>query len=310
VKVLSEKQPEINYIEELKNICGTVLLNEPMSLHTSFRTGGPAEVFIKAESTENIISAIDIAKKYNKQYIITGNGSNILVKDGGIDGIVINIGNEMSKIKCDGTKIYAQAGAMLSALATAAADEELTGLEFASGIPGTVGGAVFMNAGAYDGEIKDVIEYADVIDSEGNIHRLIKDELELSYRHSVIDDKNMIVVGAMFNLNKGIKKNITDKMADFAKRRRDKQPLNYPSAGSTFKRPEGYFAGKLIEDSGLKGKTVGGAQVSEKHAGFVVNIGNATSSDIIALMDGCIETVYNKFGVKLEPEVRILGKDL
>lgn len=308
--MLSEKQPEINYIEELKNICGTVLLNEPMSLHTSFRTGGPAEVFIKAESTENIISAIDIAKKYNKQYIITGNGSNILVKDGGIDGIVINIGNEMSKIKCDGTKIYAQAGAMLSVLATAAADEELTGLEFASGIPGTVGGAVFMNAGAYDGEIKDVIEYADVIDSEGNIHRLIKDELELSYRHSVIDDKNMIVVGAMFNLNKGIKKNITDKMADFAKRRRDKQPLNYPSAGSTFKRPEGYFAGKLIEDSGLKGKTVGGAQVSEKHAGFVVNIGNATSSDIIALMDGCIETVYNKFGVKLEPEVRILGKDL
>ncbi len=308
--MLSEKQPEINYIEELKNICGTVLLNEPMSLHTSFRTGGPAEVFIKAESTENIISAIDIAKKYNKQYIITGNGSNILVKDGGIDGIVINIGNEMSKIKCDGTKIYAQAGAMLSALATAAADEELTGLEFASGIPGTVGGAVFMNAGAYDGEIKDVIEYADVIDSEGNTHRLIKDELELSYRHSVIDDKNMIVVGAMFNLNKGIKKDITDKMADFAKRRRDKQPLNYPSAGSTFKRPEGYFAGKLIEDSGLKGKTVGGAQVSEKHAGFVVNIGNATSSDIIALMDGCIETVYNKFGVKLEPEVRILGKDL
>ena len=308
--MLSEKQPEINYIEELKNICGTVLLNEPMSLHTSFRTGGPAEVFIKAESTENIISAIDIAKKYNKQYIITGNGSNILVKDGGIDGIVINIGNEMSKIKCDGTKIYAQAGAMLSALATAAADEELTGLEFASGIPGTVGGAVFMNAGAYDGEIKDVIEYADVIDSEGNTHRLTKDELELSYRHSVIDDKNMIVVGAMFNLNKGIKKDITDKMADFAKRRRDKQPLNYPSAGSTFKRPEGYFAGKLIEDSGLKGKTVGGAQVSEKHAGFVVNIGNATSSDIIALMDGCIETVYNKFGVKLEPEVRILGKDL
>lgn len=308
--MLSEKQPEINYIEELKNICGTVLLNEPMSLHTSFRTGGPAEVFIKAESTENIIGAIDIAKKYNKQYIITGNGSNILVKDGGIDGIVINIGNEMSKIKCDGTKIYAQAGAMLSALATAAADEELTGLEFASGIPGTVGGAVFMNAGAYDGEIKDVIEYADVIDSEGNTHRLIKDELELSYRHSVIAEKNMIVVGAMFNLNKGIKKDITDKMADFAKRRRDKQPLNYPSAGSTFKRPEGYFAGKLIEDSGLKGKTVGGAQVSEKHAGFVVNIGNATSSDIIALMDGCIETVYNKFGVKLEPEVRILGKDL
>lgn len=308
--MLSEKQPKINYIEELKNICGTVLLNEPMSLHTSFRTGGPAEVFIKAESTENIISTIDIAKKYNKQYIITGNGSNILVKDGGIDGIVINIGNEMSKIKCDGTKIYAQAGAMLSALATAAADEELTGLEFASGIPGTVGGAVFMNAGAYDGEIKDVIEYADVIDSEGNTHRLIKDELELSYRHSVIAEKNMIVVGAMFNLNKGIKKNITDKMADFAKRRRDKQPLNYPSAGSTFKRPEGYFAGKLIEDSGLKGKTVGGAQVSEKHAGFVVNIGNATSSDIIALMDGCIETVYNKFGVKLEPEVRILGKDL
>ena len=308
--MLSEKQPETNYIEELKNICNTVLLNEPMSLHTSFRTGGPAEVFIKAESTENIINAINIAKKYNKRYIITGNGSNILVKDGGIDGIVINIGNEMSGIKCDGTEIYAQAGAMLSSLASAVADEELTGLEFASGIPGTVGGAVFMNAGAYDGEIKDVIEYADVIDSEGNVQRLTRDELELSYRHSVIADKNMIVVGAMFRLNKGIKKDITDKMADFAKRRRDKQPLNYPSAGSTFKRPEGYFAGKLIEDSGLKGKTIGGAQVSEKHAGFVVNIGNATSGDIITLMEFCIETVYNKFGVKLEPEVRILGKDL
>lgn len=306
--MLSEKQPKINYIEELKNICGTVLLNEPMSLHTSFRTGGPAEVFIKAESTENIISAIDIAKKYNKQYIITGNGSNILVKDGGIDGIVINIGNEMSKIKCDGTKIYAQAGVMLSALATAAADEELTGLEFASGIPGTVGGAVFMNAGAYDGEIKDVIEYADVIDSEGNTHRLIKDELELSYRHSVIDDKNMIVVGAMFNLNKGIKKNITDKMADFAKRRRDKQPLNYPSAGSTFKRPEGYFAGALIEECGLKGYRVNDAMVSEKHAGFVVNTGNATTKDILEVIKHVQEMVYEIKKVKLEPEVRIIKK--
>ena len=306
--MLSEKQPKINYIEELKNICGTVLLNEPMNLHTSFRTGGPAEVFIKAESTENIISAIDIAKKYNKQYIITGNGSNILVKDGGIDGIVINIGNEMSKIKCDGTKIYAQAGAMLSALATAAADEELTGLEFASGIPGTVGGAVFMNAGAYDGEIKDVIEYADVIDSEGNTHRLIKDELELSYRHSVIAEKNMIVVGAMFNLNKGIKKNITDKMADFAKRRRDKQPLNYPSAGSTFKRPEGMFAGQLIEESGLKGRGVGDACVSDKHAGFVINKGKASAKDIYDTIQLVISEVKKQKGVILEPEVRIIGE--
>ena len=197
---------------------------------------------------------------------------------------------------------------MLSAVAAAAADNSLTGMEFASGIPGTIGGAVFMNAGAYDGEIKDIINYADVIDEYGEIKRMTKDELNLSYRHSLAQEKNLIIVGAEFELNHGCKDKIREKTADFAARRRDKQPLNFPSAGSTFKRPDGYFAGKLIEDSGLKGKSIGGAQVSEKHAGFIINTGGATSEDILALIDCCIETVYNKFNVRLVPEVRIIGR--
>ena len=241
-------------------------------------------------------------------YFIMGNGSNLLVSDKGIEGAVIEIGSLMNNITVNGDKIYAEAGALLSSLSAAAADNSLTGLEFASGIPGSVGGAVFMNAGAYDGEIKDIIVSARAITCEGNIITLSKDELDLSYRHSVIEEKGLIVIGAEFKLMHGCQDEIRKKMADFASRRRDKQPLNYPSAGSTFKRPEGYFAGKLIEDSGLKGKMIGGAQVSEKHAGFIINTGNAKSSDISALIDYCIETVYNKFGVVIKPEVRIIGR--
>ncbi len=297
------------YIDRLKEIFEEVYINEPMKNHTSFKTGGEADVYIKADKAENIIKAIDILKKENIDYVIVGNGSNLLVSDRGIEGTVIEIGSLMNKISVDGTNIYAEAGALLSSIASAAVENSLSGLEFASGIPGSVGGAVFMNAGAYDGEIKDVIVYADVINKDGEIVRLSKDELKLSYRSSVIGKENLIVVGAQFQLNTGNKEAIREKMADFASRRRDKQPLNYPSAGSTFKRPEGYFAGKLIEDSGLKGKKIGGAQVSEKHAGFIVNIGNAKSDDIIELIDCCIETVYNKFGVRLEPEVRFIGRE-
>ena len=289
------------YTNRLKAVFKEFYINEPMKNHTSFKTGGEADVYVKADSAENIIKAVDILKEENIDHIIIGNGSNLLVSDKGFKGVVIEIGSLMNKITVDGRKIYAQAGALLSSLSAAAADNGLAGLEFASGIPGSVGGAVFMNAGAYDGEIKDVIIGADVI------IRLSKDELELSYRSSVIEKKGYIVIGAEFELKEGSKEAIKEKMADFAARRRDKQPLNYPSAGSTFKRPEGYFAGKLIEDSGLKGKTIGGAQVSEKHAGFIINTGNATSSDILELMDCCIETVYNKFGVRLEPEVRFIG---
>lgn len=295
------------YTNRLKAVFKEFYINEPMKNHTSFKTGGEADVYVKADSAENIIKAVDILKEENIDYIIIGNGSNLLVSDKGFKGVVIEIGSLMNKITVEGRKIYAQAGALLSSLSAAAADNGLTGLEFASGIPGSVGGAVFMNAGAYDGEIKDVIIGADVINKNGEIIRLSKDELELSYRSSVIEKKGYIVIGAEFELKEGSKEAIKEKMADFAARRRDKQPLNYPSAGSTFKRPEGYFAGKLIEDSGLKGKTIGGAQVSEKHAGFIINTGNATSSDILELMDCCIETVYNKFGVRLEPEVRFIG---
>ena len=296
------------YLEKLKEIFKEVYINEPMKNHTSFRTGGPADVYVKADRAENIIKAIEMLKKENVEYTIIGNGSNLLVSDRGICGAVIEIGSMMNNISVEGEKIYAEAGALLSSLAAAAAENCLTGLEFASGIPGSVGGAVVMNAGAYDGEIKDAIDYADVIDNEGNILRLTKDELGLSYRHSVIDEKKMIVIGAGFRLKEGDGRAIKEKMADFAARRREIQPLNYPSAGSTFKRPEGHFAGKLIEDAGLKGKTIGGAQVSQKHAGFIINTGDATTEDILELMDCCVETVYNKFGVRLEPEVRFIGR--
>ena len=296
------------YLEKLKEIFKEVYINEPMKNHTSFRTGGPADVYVKADRAENIIKAIEMLKKENVEYTIIGNGSNLLVSDRGICGAVIEIGSMMNNISVEGEKIYAEAGALRSSLAAAAAENCLTGLEFASGIPGSVGGAVVMNAGAYDGEIKDAIDYADVIDNEGNILRLTKDELGLSYRHSVIDEKKMIVIGAGFRLKEGDGRAIKEKMADFAARRREKQPLNYPSAGSTFKRPEGHFAGKLIEDAGLKGKTIGGAQVSQKHAGFIINTGDATTEDILELMDCCVETVYNKFGVRLEPEVRFIGR--
>ena len=296
------------YLEKLKEIFKEVYINEPMKNHTSFRTGGPADVYVKADRAENIIKAIEMMKKENVEYTIIGNGSNLLVSDRGICGAVIEIGSMMNNISVEGEKIYAEAGALLSSLAAAAAENCLTGLEFASGIPGSVGGAVVMNAGAYDGEIKDAIDYADVIDNEGNILRLTKDELGLSYRHSVIDEKKMIVIGAGFRLKEGDGRAIKEKMADFAARRREKQPLNYPSAGSTFKRPEGHFAGKLIEAAGLKGKTIGGAQVSQKHAGFIINTGDATTEDILELMDCCVETVYNKFGVRLEPEVRFIGR--
>lgn len=296
------------YLEKLKEIFKEVYINEPMKNHTSFRIGGPADVYVKADRAENIIKAIEMLKKENVEYTIIGNGSNLLVSDRGICGAVIEIGSMMNNISVEGEKIYAEAGALLSSLAAAAAENCLTGLEFAFGIPGSVGGAVVMNAGAYDGEIKDAIDYADVIDNEGNILRLTKDELGLSYRHSVIDEKKMIVIGAGFRLKEGDGIAIKEKMADFAARRREKQPLNYPSAGSTFKRPEGHFAGKLIEDAGLKGKTIGGAQVSQKHAGFIINTGDATTEDVLELMDCCVETVYNKFGVRLEPEVRFIGR--
>ena len=293
------------YLEKLKEIFKEVYINEPMKNHTSFRTGGPADVYVKADRAENIIKAIEMLKKENVEYTIIGNGSNLLVSDRGICGAVIEIGSMMNNISVEGEKMYAEAGALLSSLAAAAAENCLTGLEFASGIPGSVGGAVVMNAGAYDGEIKDAIDYADVIDNEGNILRLTKDELGLSYRHSAYYENGCTITGIYVKLKKGDPNEIRAKMQDLLARRRAKQPLEYPSAGSTFKRPPGYFAGSLIEECGLKGKTVGGAQVSEKHAGFVINKGGATCKDVLDLCKYCSDTVYKKKGVKLEMEIRV-----
>jgi len=302
------------FLEQLKQIveADRIFIDEPMQKHTTFRVGGPADCLVKASVSE-IPKVIALAEKMQVPCTIIGNGSNLLVKDGGIRGVVIEIGAsaaELTYVK-DGDRhmLIAEAGVMLSALSRAAADRSLAGLAFAAGIPGTVGGAVAMNAGAYGGEIVDVIESATVLMPNGEIAELAKDELDLSYRHSVILDRGYVVLSAKFLLQEGDAEEIRTMMSDFTNRRIEKQPLEYPSAGSTFKRPVGYFAGKLIEDSGLRGYRVGDAQVSEKHCGFVVNRGAATATDLLQLMQDVRDKVYADAGVELEPEVRILGED-
>ena len=241
-------------------------------------------------------------------YLVIGNGSNLLVGDGGIRGAVIQLYQRMQNISVEGTEMTLDCGALLSAAAAQAADASLEGLAFASGIPGTFGGAVVMNAGAYGGEMKDVLLTADVLTADLEVKTIPVEELDLSYRHSIVPEKGYIVLGGKLQLKKGNEQEIRERMAELAQQRREKQPLQYPSAGSTFKRPEGYFAGKLISDAGLKGKTIGGAQVSEKHAGFIVNIGGATTKDILDLIAFCQKTVQEQFGVTLETEVKIVGE--
>ena len=284
-----------------------LLFDEPLAHHTTFRTGGPAAYYAMPSSAVEIADLIKVCRDHGTGYYILGNGSNVLASDDGYDGLVIEIGRNMSEIRVEDDIIYAQAGAMLSAAAAAAAAASLAGLEFASGIPGSVGGAVFMNAGAYGGEIKDVLKTADVLTSDGRVITLEADELDLSYRHSCVEEKGYTVISAAFAGRRGDKEEIMALMKDLNGRRRDKQPLEYPSAGSTFKRPEGHYAGALIEECGLKGASVGGAQVSTKHAGFVINTGGATSADIIGLISHIKDTVYRETGVMLEPEVRMLG---
>ncbi len=284
-----------------------VLQQEPMSRHTSFRIGGEADYFISA-AIDEIAYIIETAKECNIPYTVIGNGSNLLVGDCGIKGVVIEIGNQAQQLKRDGMRIKAQAGTLLSRLANFAAEEELGGLEFAAGIPGSVGGAVVMNAGAYGGEIKDIIETATVMDGNGTVLELSKDDLDLGYRHSCISQKGYIVLEAEFLLHEEKGEEIRNKMAQLREQRISKQPLEYPSAGSTFKRPEGYFAGKLIMDANLAGFTVGGAQVSSKHCGFVINTGNATAQDVVCLIEQVKEKVYNTYGVTLEPEIKMLGE--
>ena len=285
-----------------------VKIEEPMKNHTTFRVGGPAAYFVMPRTAEEVAKVTELCAQENVPYYIVGNGSNLLVSDKGYDGVIIQIYKQMSQVEVKGREIYAQAGALLSMVAKRALDTELAGFEFAAGIPGTLGGACVMNAGAYGGEMKDVLKSVTVLDKDGNVKKLAKDELELGYRTSVIAKKGYIVLDAVIELKEGKAEEIKALMDDLKERRITKQPLEYPSAGSTFKRPEGYFAGKLIQDADLRGFQVGGAQVSEKHCGFVINKDGATASDVMELMRQVSDKVYDKFRVRLEPEVKRLGE--
>ncbi len=297
-------------IEELREKLGEegLRLQEPMKEHTTFRTGGPADLFLMPGNIEELQDAIAILRKHEIPFLIVGNGSNLLVRDKGIRGAVIQIYHRMAEVQVQGEYMNVQGGALLSVAAAKAADAELTGLEFASGIPGTIGGAVVMNAGAYGGEMKDVLVSVDVLTRELELQTVSVKDLKLGYRRSVVPEAGYIVLGARLRLQKGDGAAIRGRMAELAEQRRAKQPLQYPSAGSTFKRPDGYFAGKLVQDAGLKGKTIGGAQVSEKHSGFLINTGSATAQDILDLIAFCQKVVFEKFGVKLETEVKIVGE--
>lgn len=282
--------------------------NEPMSRRTTFRAGGAADWLVEPDTEGQLAEIIRLCREQQVPWYILGNGSNLLVGDKGYRGVVIQICKRMNEIRTEENKIYAQAGALLSKIAAQALSNNLTGFEFASGIPGTLGGAVMMNAGAYGGEMKHVLESADVLTPEGEFLTLSLEELELGYRTSVVATKGYTVLGATIALEKGNPEEIKAYMDDLKGRRITKQPLEYASAGSTFKRPEGYFAGKLIQDSGLKGYSVGDAQISEKHSGFVINRGNASAKDVLALIEHVQEIVEEKFGVHLETEVKRIGE--
>ena len=300
-----------NFYDKLNNVIAkdSILIDEPMSRHTTFRVGGPADFFVTPKAKEEVRDVVRICKEAGMPYYIIGNGSNLLVSDAGYRGVIVQIYKEMNEVKVEGDLVKAQAGALLSGIAAKALGAELSGYEFASGIPGTIGGACVMNAGAYGGEMKDVLESVTVLTGEGKIIELGRNELELGYRTSVIAKKGYIVLGAVLKLERGDGEKIKTYMDELKEKRVTKQPLEYPSAGSTFKRPEGYFAGKLIEDAGLRGFQVGGAQVSEKHCGFVINRDHATAADIMELMRQVQIRVKENSGVDLEPEVKRLGDE-
>ncbi|WMJ90170.1 UDP-N-acetylmuramate dehydrogenase [Anaerocolumna sp. MB42-C2] len=287
-----------------------IMIEEPLARHTTFLIGGPARFLVLPESAQEVAAAVKLCMTENMPYYIMGNGSNLLVSDKGYRGTVIKLGKSFGKVFIDEEKytVRAEAGVLLSKLANEIAEHSLTGFEFAAGIPGTLGGAVTMNAGAYDGDMKQTILEAVLLDKDGNILRLNKEELKMGYRTTIIQENHYIVLEALFGFKPGIKEDILSKIKELNARRREKQPLEYPSAGSTFKRPEGYYAGKLIMDSGLRGYQVGNAQVSEKHCGFVINTGGATAGEVKTLISDVIEIVNNKFGVVLEPEVKLLGE--
>lgn len=302
-------------IEELNTALAEIfasddlLINEPMSKHTTFRCGGPAQFFVRASSASDITAAINAAKKADAPWWIVGRGSDLLVSDAGLPGVVIEIGERMAHISIDESVVRVQAGATNEAVAQAALEAGLTGYEFASGIPGSVGGAAIMNAGAYDGEFKDVAASVSCLFPDGTVREIPAEKADWSYRHSMMSDEGLVVLGATLQLAAGNKEDIRAKMDDLAQRRSSKQPLEMASAGSTFKRPEGYFAGKLIQDAGMQGHSVGDAQVSTKHAGFVVNTGNATAADVLQVIRDVQAAVADQFGVTLETEVRMWGFD-
>ena len=286
-----------------------ILEKELMSRHTTFKVGGPCFILVKIDEVSQLKELLPYLVEEKIPYFFLGNGSNLLVSDKGYEGVVITFSKKLAEdVTVEGDKIVAGGGVLLSKVAKYALDENLTGFEFAAGIPGTVGGAMVMNAGAYDGEMKQIVENVEVIDKAGNLRVLSCEEMEFGYRTSILKREPLIVTKTTFKLNKGDKNVIKEKMDDLAARRRDKQPLEYPSAGSTFKRPEGHFAGKLIMDAGLRGYQVGGARVSDKHCGFVVNVGNATATDVHNLMEDVIKKVQEEFQVTLEPEVIRLGE--
>lgn len=287
---------------------GRVLQQEPMKNHTTFKVGGPAKYFVRPKSSEELAEVIALCRERGCAWYILGNGSNLLVGDKGIDGVVISMEEGFSSIRIEGNCVVCGAGALLSRIARTVWEGALTGFEFAAGIPGTLGGAVVMNAGAYGSEIKDVLAWVRVLDAEGKVEVLPASALGLAYRSSIFQENGMVVLEAGLLLEKGNREESRKRMEELAAARREKQPLEYPSAGSTFKRPQGYFAGKLIMDAGLAGCAVGGAQVSRKHCGFIINTGGAVSADILHLIHHVQQTVKNKFGVALEPEVRCIGE--
>ena len=284
-----------------------VKTDEPMAAHTTFRVGGPADFFVEIGSLKELREIIDYLHKTDYDFFVLGNGSNLLVGDKGYQGVVLHLGHRFADYSIEGNVVTAQAGAMLSVVAKAAAGDSLTGMEFAAGIPGTIGGAIVMNAGAYDGEMKQIVTKVTVMTGEGEVLELDNETMEFGYRTSVIKNRPFIVLSAQMTLKKGNAEEIHAKIEELNARRRSKQPLELPSAGSTFKRPEGHFAGKLIMDAGLRGSRIGGAQVSEKHCGFIVNLGNASAADIYELMEEVAEKVEDQFSVRLEPEVVRLG---
>lgn len=300
----------MDFIEIAKDIAGSgnVFINEKLEKHTTFRVGGPAACLVTPDSAESVYELVKICRKENIPYYVIGNGSNLLVSDEGFNGIIIKIGRKMSNISIKDKIITAEAGVLLSSIGAYAAKRSLTGFEFAAGIPGTFGGACVMNAGAYGGELKDVLVNVKAITPDGDIKEFAADELKMGYRTSIFLDKDYVILQGEIRLSEGVQSDIEARMAELAFQRRDKQPLELPNAGSTFKRPEGHFAGKLIEDAGLKGKGIGNACVSEKHAGFIVNKGGATAQNIYDTIRLVISQVEAQSGIVLEPEIRIIGK--